>query len=81
MPTVRATSQPGFRLDFERDVVESSKMLKDDFEVDMKIAGQFVRSTDLECGIVGARFRQSERDRSVVNDYDLCLACSPPCYR
>ena len=39
MPTVRATSQPGFRLDFKRDVVEGAKMLKDDFDVDMKVAG------------------------------------------
>jgi len=73
MPAVRTTSQPGFRFDFERDVVEGSKMLKNDFEVDMKVAGQFVRFTDLESGIVSARLRQSEHDRSVVNSDDLCL--------
>lgn len=73
VPAVRTTSQPRFRLDLERDVVAGGKILKDDFEIDMKIAGQFIAPTDRESGIIGARFRQDERGRSIVNIHDLCL--------
>lgn len=57
MPAVRVVSEIGFRLDLETDLVESPEILEDDFEVDVKITGQFVRFEDLERAIVGPRLR------------------------
>ncbi len=56
MPAVRVIGQPGGRLNLESDPLEGAEILEDDLEVDMKIAGQFVRPENLERGIVGPRF-------------------------
>jgi hypothetical protein len=54
---IRIPAQPAFWFDLKRDLALGVKVLKQDLEVYMKIAGQFVSPTKLESKIVGTRFR------------------------
>ena len=56
VPAVRGIGQPRSWFDLIRDLVESADILKHDFEVHMKIAGQFICPEDIESSIVGSRF-------------------------
>jgi len=56
MPAILKTRQLWISLDLIRHFVENADILKHDFKVDMKIAGQFVCPEDTENGIMGARF-------------------------
>ncbi len=55
MSAIRGVGQLRPRFDLECDPVKSVDVLEHDFEVDMKIAGQFIRPKDLESGNVGPR--------------------------
>jgi len=57
---VRVKRQRRLALDLMPDLVEDAEILEDDLEVDMKIAGQFVRAKDIQRGVVGPRCRQIE---------------------
>src|SRR5215471_2742680 len=60
LSAVRRVRQERPRFDLERHLVEGVDILEDDFEVDMKIAGQFIRPEDLQGRIVGPRCGEVE---------------------